>query len=79
MEIADDPPYRYELWKLDTKTLVHGRITEKLFDVRDPVLTERGPFDGYPVGYEWRIYQEQEELGRWNAAELSKAERQSVV
>jgi hypothetical protein len=67
VKTTDDAPYRYELWKLDTKTLVHGRITGDLLQAHDPALLERGPFTGYPEGYEWRLYQEQEELARWDA------------
>lgn len=67
MESSDDLPYRYELWKVDTQTLVHGRITEKRLDPRAPELVERGPFAGYPNGYEWRVYQQEEELARWDA------------
>ena len=67
MNTADDPPYRYELWRLDT--LVHVRVTGQYFEPGDPVLAERGPFDGYPVGYHWRIYRRARELCRWAASE----------
>ena len=51
VEPTDDPSYRYELWKLDTNTPVHIRITARAIELHDPVLIERGSFDGYPVGY----------------------------
>jgi hypothetical protein len=46
------------------------RLTAKLLDIDYPVLIERGSFDGYVVGYEWRVYQEHHELGRWDAPEI---------
>jgi hypothetical protein len=64
-----DYPYRYELWKLETNTLVHCRITGQVLEAGDPIIVEREPFAGYPVGYEWRVYQQGHELGRWAAAE----------
>ena len=72
-------PYRYELWNLDTKTLVHIRVTRMLLDIRDPLLLERGPFVGYPVSYEWRLYQQERELGRWEATENSETEHANLI
>lgn len=63
----DDAPHRHELWKLDTNTLVHARITGKFLKVHDPALIEYVSFEGYPIGYEWRLYRQHNELGRWAA------------
>jgi hypothetical protein len=64
-----DHPYRYELWKLKTNTLVHCRVTGQVLDSDDPTMIERGPFAGYPSGYEWRVYQRDRELARWAATD----------
>jgi len=73
VEPTDDPSYRYELWKLDTNTPVHIRITARAIELHDPVLIERGSFDGYPVGYEWRVYQRQRQLARCPASIIPKS------
>jgi hypothetical protein len=72
VETTDDPSYRYELWKLDTNTPVHIRITARAIELGDPVLVERGSFDGYPVGYEWRVYNRQRQLTRCPASHIPK-------
>jgi hypothetical protein len=64
----DNAPYRYELWKLDTNTLIHVRLTGRFLEIGDPALTEPGAFQGYPIGYEWRLYRQ---LGRWDASEIA--------
>jgi hypothetical protein len=71
VEPTDDPSYRYELWKLDTNTPVHIRITARAIELHDPVLIERGSFDGYPVGYEWRVYQRHRQLARCAANQIT--------
>jgi hypothetical protein len=71
---TDNPPYRYELWKLDTQTLVHGRVTDERLDVHSPEMISRGTYEGYPDGYEWRIYRDQQELGRYESQKVVPAQ-----
>jgi hypothetical protein len=73
VETTDDPSYRYELWKVDTNTPVHIRITARAIELHDPGLIERGSFDGYPVGYEWRVYQRQRQLARCPASNIPQS------
>jgi hypothetical protein len=42
-------------------------------------LLERGPFVGYPISYEWRLYQQERELGRWKATENSGTEDAKLI
>lgn len=68
MSNPDSSPYRYELWKLDAERMVHARITDKKLDVQAPEIIGGREYENYPVGYEWRVYRAQRELGRWEVA-----------
>jgi hypothetical protein len=61
-------PYRYELWKLDTGTLVHCRVSDTRRDPNAPDMIEGRLFVDYPHGYEWRVYRAHRELARFRAA-----------
>lgn len=73
MSTIDNPPYRYELWKLDTGTLVHGRVTDEPLDVHAPEMVSRGSYEGYPEGYEWRVFQAQKKLSTGELEALGKS------
>jgi hypothetical protein len=34
-------------------------------------LIERSAFQGYTTGYQWRLYRQHRELGRWGAPEVA--------
>jgi hypothetical protein len=36
-------------------------------DIHGPNIIDGEPFPGYPKGYEWRVYRDRHELGRWAA------------
>lgn len=67
MGSKQDCCYRYDLWKTDTETLLHSRLSTELLDIHGPNIIDGEPFPGYPKGYEWRVYRDRHELGRWAA------------